>query len=96
MAQEAPFPSTANGLPVDGDQTNHETDSGPTESPSTPADTLLENLSPTSNTPNGQSPQAGQQSDPTKTARRRNKPSLSCQACTSKKTKVCLSNFCLT
>ncbi|KAL8779668.1 MAG: hypothetical protein Q9194_001322 [Teloschistes cf. exilis] len=76
MAREAPAHNPLGDLPV---QAQEVIDS---------AHGLPEPFSPASNVTDGQSPQTGlEHSDSSKTARRRNKPSLSCQACTNKKTK---------
>ncbi|KAL8942896.1 MAG: hypothetical protein Q9211_001198 [Gyalolechia sp. 1 TL-2023] len=80
MAQEAPFGSPAKIVSADALLSTLVPAS--TDAPSEP-------ISPASNLFNRPSTQAGQQqSEPRKGTRRRNKPSLSCQACIGKKTKV--------
>ncbi|KAI4169153.1 MAG: hypothetical protein LQ343_005898 [Gyalolechia ehrenbergii] len=83
MAQEAPVRSPANILSAPDALVSALVPA------STAARTSPEPISPADNNlSDGPSPQTGQQqSEPDKGSRRRNKPSLSCQACTSKKTK---------
>lgn len=91
MAQEALIHSPADSLLTQG---NHIAVPDPAPVPvpvpvPVPARIPPEPISPASNRSDEPSPQSKQQqSEPGKATRRRNKPSLSCQACTSKKTKV--------